>query len=182
MEIFQKSLIRPDFQDLLTRNQGFWKYLEKLYFRDTRKLQISQKSLICLEFRDLLTRNQGFCKYFENPSFLGYSGASTIPEIPKYGQISDNPDSTESLAPQKHFPRENSTPRSFSPRSLSYSGENLSGKSFCFQKGLACGKLPEIIDSFGIPRSANKKSRISRIFGKSFISGIPGNLKSPRNH
>ena len=41
--------------------------------------------------------------------------------------------------------------------------------------------LPEIINLSGIPRFANKKSGILRIFGKSFISGIPGSLNYPRN-
>ena len=65
---------------------------------------------------------------------------------------------------QKHFPRETFPRVFFSARRISFSGECLSGKSLCFQKGFACGDLPEIIVLSGFPRFANKKSRISRIF------------------
>jgi hypothetical protein len=56
------------------------------------------------------------------------------------------------------------------------------GEKSLFPKGFSCGNLQEIIDLSGIPKFANKKSRISGIFGESFISGIPGSLKSIRNH
>ena len=102
----------------------------------------------------------------ENPWFPGYPGASTIPEIPKSWQISENTDSTETLSP-----------RNFSPRTR----EKFLGGKFLFSKGLACGNLPEVIDLSRIPRLTNKKSMISGIFGKSFISRKPGSLNYPRN-
>ena len=48
-------------------------------------------------------------------------------------------------------------------------------------KGLGRENLPESIDLSRIPRATNKKSMISGIFGKSFISGIPGSHNYLRN-
>ena len=53
--------------------------------------------------------------------------------------------------------------------------ENLS-----FLEYPGASNLPEIIDWSEVLRFANKKSMILNIFGKSFISRIPGNLNYPR--
>jgi hypothetical protein len=65
----------------------------------------------------------------ENPPFTRYLGASTVPENPESGQISGNPDSTETLSPSNISP-ENLFPEKLFPEKFKFLGEMFLGEMF----------------------------------------------------
>ena len=88
-----------------------------------------------------------------------------------------NPETTESVPPRDISPEKFFPEKPF-PEKFKCLGEEFLGEKFLFSEGLA-GNLIEIIGLAGFPRFANKKSRIWGMLGKSFISRIPGSLRSP---
>ena len=103
MEIPQKSLISPEFRDLLTRNHGFREYLKIHHFRDIKGIQLSQKSWNP-------SRNQRFVKN----SDICYQEINDFKNIWKF-IISE-------ISGKLNYPR--------NPEIQTVSGKSLSGKSF----------------------------------------------------